>query len=325
MINKKDLTFLLIVIFIMTLRIIYHPSIFPDYTSYQDALYNIKVNGELPAFEFGSYFIFSLILSFFDKVEDALYWLYFYLFLVFIGMIYIISRSKLIDRHGLIYSVAIFGPLLAFVTLRATPAYLFIIISALIFFDKPYLRILLSGVATLFHVTAFIPFFVVLLTIFPQGKNQRVYKFLEILAILCFISNIYFFIAGNSFNAIQVAVFYLQGFEDLKKYSVYADQGLDGKIAHLVFFIANFILYIFYLRYKNLYPSNLRIYVPIMAIIYCLFMVSPVTAFRISIYFIPIIIMITPWNFILKNKSLIVISYAFSLSFFIFSFRGYLS
>ena len=156
LLSKRGVLFLSSVLFFLFLRLAIEPPAFKDYAQYVDYLSNIKSDGIWAGgLDLASNLIFYFAGTLFSDREEALAALYIYLFLVFvIGAAYIVL-IKQVNWLNYWAFLVLFGPLLAFITIRATPAYFAFFIAFFLWRDgRAWVACFFALLAATFHFSA---------------------------------------------------------------------------------------------------------------------------------------------------------------------------
>ena len=156
LLSKRAFFFGAIVFLLLGLRISIDPSAFKDYAQYLDYLSSIKTDGLWAGgLDLASNFIFYLAGQLFSGREDALTALYLYLLVVFFLFSSYFVLIRKVDWLNFWAFFVLFGPLLAFVTIRATPAYFAFIVAFFLWRDgRVFLAMFFALLSAMFHFSA---------------------------------------------------------------------------------------------------------------------------------------------------------------------------
>ena len=305
------------------MRLIIDPQNFADYDVYHSIVSNLIGSSIDSPYEWLSYKTFQTVGDIFVEPTAATYYVYLLNSIIFsIVMIYVV-RHKNINSGGILISFAIFSPLMYFVTLRATPAYLLILCS-IIFLDKENKKLSIASllVAILYHISALIPAFVIIILMIKPVWTDKKLKYITFLIYMVSIIQIITFIF--SYNLIPTWMSEeINASEYLEKYSSYADISQNFSISHYVYLSFVLVLFFTLRRWRAHIPVVMYSYAHLMMLIYSAMMISPVTAYRLSLFFLFPLLLVFPWNKILGRIKGVV--YYFVMPFiFIFSLIGVL-
>lgn len=200
---------------------------------------------------------------------------------------------------ALLFTFAVLGPLLAFVTLRATPAYFLIAIGVHYAIDRRPMAWLCFAAATLFHISsllAAIPLAILyfersLPAIFRSDRSRSSY--LKIVIAIGLIGAILPNISGSLDSIIK-------SIPVISKYEVYTDvdEASVTQLGHYLFLVFVVLLTVCFMTVQSEASRRLNIYVLSSFIIYIMMFMaaSPVVAFRQTPFWIMPLIAVLPWN-----------------------------
>lgn len=207
---------------------------------------------------------------------------------------------------ALLFTFAVLGPLLAFVTLRATPAYFLIAISVRYAIERRMIAWLCLAVAASFHVSALLAGPALALLYFERNlpaflrSNQSPRYYLRIalgiVGICAILPQI-----SESLTA------FLNAIPVLSKYEVYTDVGETAatRVGHYLFliFITTFTVSYFFFQNESSSKINMYVLASFSMYIFLFFLTSPVVAFRQSPFWIMPVISVLPWERIGLGRS----------------------
>jgi hypothetical protein len=233
---------------LLILRLIFKPENFADYEVYHSIVAKLMGSSVDSLFEWLSYKTFQEVGDFFGDPSSATYYVYFLNSIIFSIVMFFVVKHEDVNYGGILIALAIFSPLLYFVTLRATPAYLLILCSILLLDkEKKKLSLILLLAAIFYHVSAIIPAFIIFaLTInhaWVGGKSKYIalaVYFISTIQIISFILD-YNLIPSWLSNE-------LNSLEYLEKYSSYADISLNYSTNHYIYL--SIVLVLFYILRK---------------------------------------------------------------------------
>lgn len=204
---------------------------------------------------------------------------------------------------------ALFSPLLAFVTLRATPAYLLVAFAYLERSARPRRAALAALLAVGFHISAAVPLIPFALTsdnrfgrIFSGPQTRRLDVW-----IVCAGALLYLTWGGLAAYLPGLATF-LQGQGEFAKFAVYAAQQGETSLMHHVYFVMVLGVMILLLIWRDFFSTRDVRYMTLSFLGYCAMAVSPVVAFRESIYWMIPLILVLPLHRYVRTS---VVSFVF--------------
>jgi EpsG family len=319
---ESRLFFAIIIFFILfCLRIVVSPSYFADYFSYELIINGAPNIFDNSLYEWLSYATFSIMGNLRDFGLDAVYWSYIYNFIFTTVLFFVIFEVSNNSLAGVMLVISLYAPLLSFVVLRAAPAYL--IIALAIFYGvlrKRKTSSLLAIISTFYHISAVAPAFVIiLLNIF----GARMLKFSNLIfGISVFIGIFQIINFGMGVNIIPSGMTEIfLGYESIEKYSTYVDNPMDSGIYHEVYFCVCFLMVLLAKSKYELIDRNLSLYLYVLFGLHAVLMVSPVTAFRMSVFYMLPLLLVFPWGSFFNGLSKHFIYVASPLVLY-FSFSG---
>jgi len=286
-----------------------NPSSFADYYGYvfiTDDLYN-HVSRNWYTFEpISSGLLYGLrVIS--DNSLTSTDIARYFLPLVFFLSLVVVARRYQSSWQSVLIIFALFGPMLAFVTLRATPAYFVVALAAMSASRGKYISIVLCLIGSLFHVSALLALPPLVISVF-----QNRFKALEwlnrrgsaiVLAIIAY--GVLFFVFRD-----DIIAFFLKLMSvfpaAIGKYFVYfvsVDQdvstplpGHPASVYHVEYWAAASAFVIFFLLLNDDRCIRLRGYLLSSYIIFVFMEFSPGSAFRESLFWVIPGILAAPWN-----------------------------
>jgi hypothetical protein len=316
-VNKKLLITIIFLGFLVV-RLIYSPQNFYDYESYSLIANNIPSS---IFFEWIFYKKFQLITNLTDNSFEVTNYIYFLNFFIFFLLLYFISKSSDVKKIGILIFIVFFGPLFAFVILRAAPAYLLIFCSLLLIEKNRICSFVCALIAVFYHISAVIPFMVILsIILFPKNNNKIIKKIRFLIYIFGILNLTNYLFDGWLIN---IHVFkYLSYFDYLSKYEVYDQSELKNSVNHFLYFLLILYLFILIKKYSIYFNKTNYIFINIMILVYMIFLINPIVAFRLSIFFLIPFILVLPWEKIFGFYTIFI--YLFSPFILYFSFRSIL-
>ncbi|RZK32858.1 MAG: hypothetical protein EOO61_16510, partial [Hymenobacter sp.] len=223
---------------------------------------------------------------------------------------------------ALLFTFAILGPLLAFVTMRATPAYFLVALGVRYATDRRPTAWLLLIAASLFHISSLLAALPIAILYFEPylpkilraNKSRKFY--IITIAVIFAIGGVLPQISGSVTSLIQSIPL-------VSKYDVYTDiNSSPTQIGHYIFLAFVTLLTILFLIVKNNESERLSVFVLTSFAIYILlfFSSSPVAAFRQAPFWLMAMIATIPWEKLgIKNSTAVVFVFGCA-GLFIFQF-----
>jgi hypothetical protein len=337
--REKNYSYLVVIYFLFLVSIIFYyftnPENIADYYSYLiliDNIYYFYDPSQIYYEPASTLLLYSSRIFSGDSVNAVSFARYFTTFILIIS-IYIFAKWKNVSTTSLIFIVAIFGPLLAFVTIRATPAYMLIALAALDANEGRRRAIVWSLMALQFHVSAALAFPAILISLVQNRTNflSFIEKSLNGVIIFLVIVGAVFIFFGQSFSNVMLQSVNQIGF--FTKYIAYVgvlDQSNisnnnvenSSKIYHQIYLIISFIFLAFILFLKDKNCIKFRSYAIISFGVFIFMQFSPVTAFRFSLFWIIPGLFLIPWNTYFRKDWARAVIIICSLGAFIFQVRG---
>lgn len=200
---------------------------------------------------------------------------------------------------ALLFTFAVLGPLLAFVTLRATPAYFLIAIGVQHAMHRRPIAWLCLAAAAMFHISALLAAPSLALLYFERnlppflrsGQSRRYY--LTVALVFIGVAAILPQLSGN-LNSLVKSI------PVLTKYDVYTDVSETAvtQVGHYIFLAFVVLLTIVFLSFQSEASRKLNVYVLTSFVLYVVlfFATSPVVAFRQTPFWIMPVIATLPWD-----------------------------
>lgn len=221
-----------------------------------------------------------------------------------LGLTFVIFLVRLFPRQdtawqSVLFVFAVLGPLLAFVTLRATPAYFLVAVSVHYANEKKIRAFGFFILATLFHISAMLAF-VPLLALYFRDRLPKALRTQNPKVMLGAIVLIGFPIAllPQISNTLSAS---LQSIPILSKFTAYTDQGnlaSVNSLNHYIFLAVVLFLCLAYIALALPEDRTMYIYVVMSLLIYLMlfFATSPVAAFRQAPFWLIPMIAVFPWR-----------------------------
>ncbi|WP_339688740.1 EpsG family protein [uncultured Parasphingorhabdus sp.] len=224
---------------------------------------------------------------------------------------------------ALLFTCAMIGPLLAFVTIRATPAYFLIAIATHLAINRRRSTWVFLVVATMFHISALLAAVPLALLYFDQnlpklfraGRSRKLYFFIILVAA----------IFGAALPQLSLSVADLvRTIPIIAKYVVYIVAATEEtNIEHYVFFAFVASMAIIFMLAQTAQSAKLTSYVMISFILYAIifFTASPIAAFRQTPFWMIPMISVLPWEKIGMNRATAPLFILLCVGLFAFQFQ----
>jgi hypothetical protein len=251
--------------------------------------------------------------------------------LIFLSGIALLSTQRKQDWPGMLLVWGLYGALLGFVTLRATPAYLLVAYAALRHWDRPLKGGLVILLASGFHASALLMLPPLMLNAWlSHGRNQAIARraspgrVMWVLFCIC----CYSAVTGGIGNAGMIADVLLSN-EITSKYAVYADfvaiADNHQSLSHRVYFIALAVMVCIAAISREDAVKRIWPYVAVAFLLTALASASPVVAFRLSLFWTIPLLMSFPWSRWTRSELRLPLFTAIAVGLFIFGVRGALA
>lgn len=305
---RLKVTFAMIALAVLGVRFATSPWQFPDFDTYlfvSDALAFQPIRDTLAYEPLSSAFILSLR-ALAGNSFDGLVLAHWVLSLTFLVGFYKVLAEEDRDWKAALVTMGIYGSLLAFVTVRATPAYLLVWLSAIYASKGRLVCLPVALLAIGFHSSAALAVPPVLLCLLQQ-RSVRLGAFwrnnvlmgvsLGVVALL--FSAFYLLLIDYLFLVLNIFAPFLG------KYLVYmsAFEGNEGAqtttqsiLFHQAYLAAASLLTVLFLFVQNDEAKRLRSYVILSFAIFIFLSASPVSAYRQSIFWTVPAILYLPWK-----------------------------
>lgn len=307
--RKMNLIFMLIAGMVLAVRAFTSPWNFPDFDTYllvSDTLAFQPLRDNLIFEPLSTGFILSLRYLTGNSLDGliAAHWV---LSAIFVIGFYKVMAASQQDWRAALVTVGLYGSLLAFVTVRATPAYLLVWLAAIYASQGRISSLLLALTAIGFHSSAALAIPAILVC-YLQQKNRIFASFwrnniligstVALIAVLFSLS--YLVLVDYLYTVINL----LGPF--LGKYMVYvsAFEGNEGSsqatsdsaVFHLGYLIGASLLTIAFIAAQGEGAKRLRSYVILSFFVFVFLSASPVSAYRQSLFWTVPAILYLPWR-----------------------------
>jgi hypothetical protein len=318
---------------VLLFNLLIDPNRFADYYQYlviTDGLVYFY-SGSWIGFEAGSNLILLGLRFITGDTITAVNLAHYLLGATYIYLYFLIARDEQVGWRGVLISFALYGSLLAFVTIRATPAYLLVVIAALRATRGQTSAIWLALAATLFHVSAVLAVPPIIIGV-AQNRLRAldwVTHSTRALVIVVASAMLLFGLLQAAFaNALNVAI---EAIPFLGKYVVYTaaldplrDRGGAGSasINHLIYAVTVSLLVLAAMIMPEERCRRLRAYALTSYAIFLLLQFSPITAYRQSQFWTIPLILVFPWHRFVPAGFRSIILIVACLAFFAFTAQG---
>jgi len=303
---RKYPTAMFIAACVVVVNLLYAPMRFADYDQYlvlTDGLYYFA-NRKWLDLEIGSNLLFLGLRILTGNTIRAVNLAHYLLGAAYIYFTFRLAHRGDVKWRGLMITFVLYGSLLAFVTIRATPAYMLVTLGVLDVIRGRKRGIVLTLAASLFHVSAVLALPPILLgylqtrwkALYWIERSTRAVAAAAVLLIVLF--------AGlrTLFASALASVVSLVPF--LNKYDVYtagldpnnAAQGGGSSIVHLIYAVVMSAFMLTFVLMPDERCRKMRLYVIASYVIFLLLEFAPVTAFRQSQFWAIPAMLVFPWH-----------------------------
>lgn len=291
---------------VLIMNLIYSPADFADYYQYlliTDGLYYFSTGNWLN-FEAGSNLLFLSLRVLTGNTEVAINLAHYLLGIVYVYFYLLLAREERVRWRGILVSFAFYGSLLAFITIRATPAYMLVTLGALDVIRGRKRGIILALAASLFHISAILAFGPILLG-YAQSRLRSlrwVEQSTRSVAMVAALLMVMFGVLRTLFASVLTSVISVIPF--LNKYDVYtasldpnnAGQGGGTSSNHLIYAIIMSLFMLAFVAMPDERCRKMRLYVISSYVLFLILEFSPVTAFRQSQFWAIPAMLVFPWH-----------------------------
>lgn len=314
-----------IVIVTIGINIFAQPARFADldtYVYYLDGLVHFPSKSWM-YFEVFSNLYLLISYWFTQSVLSAIIFAHYILNIIFLVLLLTAFPPRRSSWPALLLMFAILGPLLTFVTMRATPAYFLIAIGVRYAIDRRASAWVFLGAAAMFHISSLLAALPMALLYFENNlprimrsdRSRKFYLFatVGILALGAIIPQ-----ASSGATAL------IQSIPVISKYDAYTAEVLtQTSIGHYLFlgFLAGFVMA--FMAVSDAISSRLKIYIIASFGLYVImfFSASPVAAFRQAPFWLMPMIAILPWEKLGLNKLTVPLFIGACVGLFVFQFQ----
>jgi hypothetical protein len=319
---------------ILVARVVYLPNQLADYDVYTVIVDNIYygMGRSFYDVEIGNTILFLWTRSIVGNTLNTVDILNYLLTIFYCASIILLARLYRSEWPGIVFAVAVFGPLLAFVTVRATPAYMAMAFAVVLAYRGQWATFALIAVASLFHSSAAIGALPVLV-LFLQRRfglfrwlNRSTPTFLIGGGLLAFVSILF----QQQFSDLMLFVISALGISD--KYLTYlssmqtstnASSMIDPiSVYDRAYSAIAAAIALAAMLQKNQRSVELRGYVLSSFVIFVALTFSPVAAFRQSIYWLLPVMLVFPWRQSGFRGGVLIAVPLVALAIFLFQLNG---
>jgi EpsG family len=305
-VQRSKATLLAIAAGILVVRILTAPEQFADFNGYVVLLDEI-VFGKWSVWIYGDPFSWGLLSLFRDYSGDSysaiklgnIYLSLIYILLMYWGVIY-----YRIPWQAVLLISAVFGPILAFVTIRATPAYFFVMFAALEASRGNRRAFTLVIAAALFHSSALLAL-PPLIASFAQTRFTLVdsaFRSRTTAVLLGLIIIVPFAIFRNSMIEVTRGALDFLG-SAFSRFSIYVKDGQNtidsqngGSIFQQIYFVLSSIALLFFISTAGKLVRGLQGYLITSFGIFVFMSGDPPSAFRQSLFWMMPLMVAFPWQ-----------------------------
>lgn len=276
---------------------------FPVYLWITDALYYYNPGGWF-GFEAGSNLLFIGLRALTGNTVMAISVAHYLLGAFFVFAMLRFAQRDEVGWRGMLMAFGLYGALLSFVTIRATPAYMLVTFGALEIARGRARGVLFALLGTMFHVSAILA---VPPMIVGLAQNRlRVLSWMtdstKALVAVVGLGMLLFGLLQGLFNSALLAV--VNAIPFLNKYIVYtagldpinANQSGGRSINHLIYAVVVSAFVFAFVIVRNETCRRLRGYVLTSYILFLILEIAPVTAYRQSQFWMLPALFVFPWQ-----------------------------
>lgn len=305
--SSARLAFLIICCLVIVTNIIISPERFFDFDAYltlTDAAFFFPESNFL-TFEVGSTLLLVGLRHMAGDTILSVTIAHFIIAILCLAFVWYLKRRGLASWQAILFFFAMYGALLAFVTIRGTPAYLLVALAAMRANEGRNSALVLLGIAFLFHVSVVIAAPAVMFC-WLQNRFQLFQITSRALGVAVAAVVLYaalFILFGNFLTNLLLDIVYSVPF--LSKYSVHTAsfdpvtstelQSRTDNLWHYIYAAAVTAFIAVFLFIKDERAQRFRGYVLVSFFIFLFCQFSPAMAYRQSIYWMIPAIFIFPW------------------------------
>lgn len=222
-------------------------------------------------------------------------------------LILYLARKFEVPWQGTLVTIALFGPLLAMVTIRATPAYLLCAAAAMIAAKGRLSSIALVGLSILFHNSAALAVPPILLILLQKRYPTLIRPFqsrISIIVIAAVFSMVMLYFRGDLFAFVETLIASTPG--SIQKYLVYfsvetntgvnTNIDLENSLFHVLFLAGATMVFSVYIFLGSQEQFPYRLFAIASFAVFLVLNINPVTAYRQSLFWIIPLLFTFPWS-----------------------------
>ena len=224
---------------------------------------------------------------------------------IFVLLLGFLALNRSVNWRGLVLVWGLYGALLAFVTLRATPAYLLVVWAVLTMQQAPRRAIALTVLASGFHISAVMVLPPMLLQLMLNRLPPAAYERWSmriggaLIAAGC-ATYVALNLSGEVAANLMTSVFGIH--EDFAKFFVYAEAiGSEQSLFHRAYFAGLVLLLLVALGLGGRDSRRSLPYACLSLVIMAMTSPSPVVAFRQSLFWAAPLLLTMPWKTIVPG------------------------
>lgn len=311
---KKPQIQTLFVIYIITasvffIKLLIEPSRFADYFSYVDLTddYYFFRDENWFLFEPASTSLFIVLKYFFVSTEISVNIAYYLLGIFYVLFISFLSLEFKADWRAVLLCFCVFGALMAFVTIRATPAYFFVALGFIETLRNKNKAFWYFFVAALFHMSAILALIPLIFSLSQNRFASLSWIYTAGKGTLYLIGTVFFLVATLQIFFQEVVFTVVKNVPIMSRYLVYVfssyEDGVinsptmpETSIFHFIYLVICSVFVLIFITDRSDICRKSRSYIFISYVIFILLQFSPVTAFRQSIFWMFPAIFVFPWS-----------------------------
>lgn len=299
----------LIAISVLLINTFIEPDRFADYFSYIELVdrYYFFRDENWFLFEPVSTSIFLILKYFFVSTELSVNIAHFILGIFYVGIITFISVKYSADWRSILICFCVFGALMAFVTIRATPAYFFVTIAFMESLRNNKKAVLYVFVAALFHMSAILALIPLILSLLQNkfstlswvyfAGRRAFFTLIGALGLIAFLRSFFQEFIYTFINSVPILSRYLVYVYSISANSVnISTQAEEVSIFHTIYLVLCSIFVLALITNQSDICRRSRLYIFSSYLVFLLMQFSPVTAFRQSMFWMLPAIFVFPWT-----------------------------
>jgi hypothetical protein len=296
----------LITLFVVSVRLLKAPEEFADFNGYIYLL-DYMIVSKISVWEFGdplSWGILSLLRSYSGDSYSSVVLGNYYLSLIYVAFTLYAIKTYNISWQAVVMIFATFGPILAFVTIRATPAY-FIVLFAALEANKGNIRAIpLCLLAALFHSSALLALLPLIASLaqikVPMVDRAFRAKATAIIIGLLIVAPLILF-RNNMIELTRFALDSLGG--AFSRFAIYIKDGqtiaaadAGGSTFQQIYFSLSSLALLLFIFFGGKFVGSLQGYLITSYGIFVFMFSDPPSAFRQSLFWMIPLMVVFPWQ-----------------------------